>query len=335
MHTESIERWVHDHTFGQDEKKAGERRTMIVIVITLATMVAEIAAGWAFGSMALLADGLHMGSHTAALAIAAFAYYYTRRHAHDPRFNFGTGKVNSLAAFASAVILAIFAVVMAVESARRFIHPVAIGYNQALAVAVLGLVVNGVCLLILGRGGHAHDGGHAETHAHKAVLTDDHDHDHTHDHTHTPPGPGRRDHVLWSSYLHVLADALTSVFAIVALLGAKYLGLRWLDPVMGVVGAVLVIRWSWTLLRASTGVLLDMQAPPAARERIKKALEADGDTRVSDLHVWAVGPGIYAAEVAVVASAPLDAEGYYNLLPEDLGLVHITVEARRCPSPAR
>ena len=171
MHTKCFDTWDHDHVFGQDVKKAGEHRTLIVIGITLVTMVIEIAAGIAFGSMALLADGFHMASHASALTISAFAYYYTRRHARDKRFNFGTGKVNSLAGFASAVILAIFALIMAWESIGRFINPIEIGFNQAIFVAILGFIVNGVCLLILGGHGHSHD--------HK-----DHSHDHSDHHDH-------------------------------------------------------------------------------------------------------------------------------------------------------
>jgi len=302
MHTESIERWVHNHTFGQDEKRSAEKRTLIVSVVTLLTMLAEIWAGLAFGSMALLADGLHMGSHASALAISVFAYRYTRTHAKDARFNFGTGKVNSLAAFASATILALFALVMAWESIGRFISPVPIGFNSAILVATLGLIVNGACLAILGGHGHSHE---------------------------------HKDHNLRSAYLHVLADALTSVLAIFALLGGKYLGQSWMDPFMGLVGATLVVRWSWGLLRSSARVLLDMQAPEEVGEAIRRAIESEGDNRIADLHVWSVGPGIYAAEIAIVSSRPLDPDGYYNILPGDLGLVHVTVETHLCAAHAR
>ena len=301
MHTESIERWSHDHTFGQDRKKSAEHRTLIVIAITLVTMAVEIAAGIAFGSMALLADGLHMGSHVSALAISAFAYYFTRRHAKDARFNFGTGKVSSLAGFASAVVLVLFALVMAWESVARFISPVAIGFDQAIFVAVLGLIVNGICLLILGGHGHSH---------------------------------GHPDHNFRSAYLHVLADALTSLLAIFSLLAGKYLAQGWLDPFMGAVGAALVVRWSWGLLHSSARVLLDMQAPEELREGIRKAIESEGDHRISDMHVWSVGPGLYAAELAIVSSRPLETAGYYDLLSKNLGIVHITVETHQCASPA-
>lgn len=313
MHTESIERWAHDHAFGQDSERPGEKRTRIVIAITAVMMVAEIAAGIAFGSMALLADGLHMASHASALTISALAYYYTRRHARDERFNFGTGKINSLAGFASAVLLVGFAFIMAWESFGRILNPVAIGFNQAIFVAVLGLAVNGVCLLILKGNDHEHD--HDE---------DGHHHGHAHG----------GDHNLWSAYLHVLADAATSVLAILALFTGKYYGLVWMDPVMGVLGAVLVARWSWGLIRSSGHALLDMRAPEPLRRAIRDAIELPGDGRVSDLHVWSVGPGIYAAEICVVASDPLGADAYRALLPRSLGLVHVTIEAQRCESHA-
>lgn len=227
MHTRSLDHWQHDHTFGQDIPKAGERRTVVVIAITAITMAAEILAGVYYGSMALLADGLHMGSHASALVISAFAYYYTRKHASDARFNFGTGKVNSLAAFASAVLLVVFALIMAWESLARLITPLPIQFDQAILVAVLGLVVNGVCLLILrGKGEHDH-------YSHSGDEDDHHDHHNHHgqygqaertEHGHHPGGL-KEDHNLWSAYIHVLADALTSLLAIFALLAGKYFNL--------------------------------------------------------------------------------------------------------------
>lgn len=340
MHTESIERWVHDHTFGQDARRSAERRTLIVSIVTVLTMIVEIVAGLAFGSMALLADGIHMGSHASALAISVFAYRYTRIHARDARFNFGTGKVNSLAAFASASMLALFAFAMAWESVRRFISPVAIGFDQAILVAVLGLIVNGACLAILGGHGHSLDKGN------RKQGEDDH---HSHGHPdHAGEGKNHRhdvhpssilhehqDHNLRSAYIHVLADALTSVLAIFALLAGKYLGQQWLDPFMGLVGAALVTRWSWGLLRSSARVLLDMQAPGEVVEAIRNAIESEGDSRVSDLHVWSVGPGIHAAEIAIVSSRPLDPGSYYSLLPKGLGLVHVTFEPHLCSAHIR
>jgi cation diffusion facilitator family transporter len=323
MHTESIERWVHDHTFGQDKRKSAERRTLVVSVVTVLTMIVEIGAGLAFGSMALLADGLHMGSHASALAISVFAYRYTRTHAADARFNFGTGKVNSLAGFTSATMLALFALVMVWESIGRFLSPVAIRFNQAILVAVLGLVVNGVCLAILG--GHGFFNG-------KRGREQEEDAEHIHEHT---DRHHHHDHNFRSAYLHVLADALTSVLAIFALLFGKYLGQQWLDPFMGLVGATLVVRWSRGMIRSSARVLLDLQAPDDVLGAIRKAIESEEDNRVSDLHVWSVGPGIYAAEIAIVSSRPLNPDDYYKLLPEELGLVHVTVETHRCAAHVR
>ena len=309
--------------FGQDARRTGEPRTYAVIAITAVTMVVEIAAGVVFGSMALLADGVHMSSHASALAITAFAYFYTRRHARDARFNFGTGKINSLAAFVSALMLVLFAVFMAWESVKRLVSPVTIGFNQAIFVAVLGLLVNGVCLLILGGkdllGGHHHH--------------DNDDHGHSHDHEHEPgrlEGAPGGDQNLLSAYLHVLADALTSILAIFALLSGKYLGWVWLDPAMGILGAILVARWSARLISLSTRVLLDMRVPDEIRERIRGAIERVGDNRVADLHVWSVGPGIHAAAISVVSSDPKEPEFYRRLIPDRLGLVHATFEMNRC-----
>lgn len=291
--TESIEHLIHDHIFGQDLRKSGERKTLIVIIITAIMMIIEITAGIIFGSMALLADGLHMGSHASALTISALAYYYTRSHARDSRFTFGTGKVNSLAGFASAIMLAIFSIIMAGESIKRFLSPVQIEFNQAIFIAAIGLVINIISLLILGAG---HD-------SYQHVS----------------------DHNLWSAYIHVLADALTSVLAIFALICAKYLDLIWLDPFMGLIGAFLIIRWSIGLIRSSAHVLLDMQAPQGVLDAIRKAIESESDNRVCDLHVWMVGPGIYAAEIALVTSTPKDTHYYTKLLPKEIPLVHVTV----------
>lgn len=300
----------HDHVFGQDRPRPGERRTVIVIAVTAVMMVVEIVAGVAYGSMALLADGLHMASHTAALGLAAFAYVYARRRAGDPRFSFGTGKVNALAGFTGAVVLAGFALVMAVESVQRFLAPVPIVFNHAIAVAVLGFVVNGASMLVLG--GHGHGHAHA----------DDPDHEGPHDHG----GHDHEDHNLRSAYLHVLADALTSLLAIAALLAGKYLGADWLDPVVGLLGAWLVLRWSWGLLKGSGRVLLDRQAPDEVTAAVRRALEEPGDCRVVDLHVWSIGPGYRAAAIAVRAPAPVPAARFKARLPRDLGLAHVTLE---------
>ena len=277
---------------------------MLVIAITAVMMVVEISAGVAFGSMALLADGLHMASHTAALSISAFAYVYVRRHAGDVRFSFGAGKVNALGGFTGAVLLALFATLMAWESIGRLITPVDIAFTQAIWVAVLGLLVNGISVVILG---HHHEEG-------------DHSQGHHHEH----------DHNLRAAYLHVLADALTSFLAIFALLAGKYVGLLWMDPVMGIVGAVLVARWSMGLLKTTSCVLLDRQAPAHVRHSILKSIEESDDNEVADLHVWSVGPGIYSVIVSLVTSSPRPPDHYKNLLPSSLAIVHHTFEIHHC-----
>jgi cation diffusion facilitator family transporter len=315
MHSHSLEAWQHDHDFGQNVHRAGEVRTMWVIALTAVMMAVEIAAGMIFGSMALLADGLHMASHAGALAIAATGYVYARRHASDPRFSFGTGKVNSLAGFAGALLLAVFAVIMAWESVGRFFAPIAIAFDEAIAVAVVGLLVNGASVAILGV---EHDPPH-----------DQHD-----AHAHGPHGHAHHDHNLRSAYLHVLADALTSVLAIVALVAGKLFGLGWMDPAMGLVGAVLVSRWSIGLLRETSHVLLDRQAPEELRRRIVEAIEGGRGDRVTDLHIWSIGPGMYNAIVSVVSDDPLLVPSYKERLPKDSGIVHCAVEVQRCTSHA-
>jgi len=304
----------HDHSFGQDRQRPGERRTIFVIALTAVTMVVEIVAGLVFGSMALLADGLHMASHAAALTITAVAYVYARRHAADPRYSFGTGKVNALAGFTGAVLLALFAGVMAIESVGRMVSPVEIIFDHALIVAVVGLLVNAVSVVLLHGGEHDH-------HAHDHHGHHEHEHEHDHDHH---GGHAHEDHNLRSAYLHVLADALTSVAAIVALLAGKYFGLVWMDPAMGIVGAVLVGRWSWGLLRDTSAVLLDRQAPASILDRVRQAVEPSA--AVLDLHVWSIGPGIYACVLAVEGKG--DPADFAALIPPDLGIVHVTVEVR-------
>ncbi len=287
----------HEHHFEQHLPKSGEARTRWVVAMTACMMVVEVAAGIVYGSMALLADGLHMASHTAALGLSVFAYVVARRRAHDSRFSFGTGKFNPLAGFASAIVLALFALLMVVESLDRFMHPVTIAYNEAIFVAVLGLLVNGVSVVI---------------------LRDRHDH-------HEDSGSHAHDHNLLAAYLHVLADALTSLLAIGALLAAKYLGLGWMDPAMGVVGGVLVARWSWGLLRTTSRVLVDSQAPDPVLEGVRRAVAGES-VRVIDLHVWEIGPGYRAAILAVETDLPLTPQDLRGRLPEELGIAHATIE---------
>jgi cation diffusion facilitator family transporter len=321
MQDDALAPWRHEHSFGQDRRRPGESRTQIVIAITATMMVIEIAAGVLFGSMALLADGLHMASHAVALGINAYAYAYARRHARDASYSFGTGKVNTLGGFTGAVLLAAFALLMASESVQRLVSPIPIAFNQAIWVAVLGLVVNGLSMLILGHHHHEHD--HDEHDHHDDH--DEHDEDHEHDHGHAH-APGARDHNLASAYLHVLADALTSLLAIVALLAAKYFGLTWMDPFMGLVGAVLVARWSLGLLKTTTAVLLDRSATEEARFAVKDAIERVDGNRVVDLHLWCIGLNLYSAALTVVTTRPRAPEHYKALLPPDLHIVHATIE---------
>ncbi len=313
MHTQQLSNWTHDHVFSQDEQRAGEKRTIVIVVLTAMMMVVEIAAGVIYSSMALLADGLHMASHATALGIAVFAYVVSRRLAADRRFTFGVGKFNSLAGFASAVMLMGFALVMAIESTDRLINPLAISFDQALIVAVVGLVVNAVSAWVLMSTPHEHD--HA------------HDHDHDHDHGHTHHG---HDHNLRAAYLHVLADALTSLLAIVALLAGKYMGAGWLDPAMGIVGAALVARWSWGLIRDTAQVLLDRQADDAKLAVVRAAIEGSSADRITDLHLWSIGHGIFAAEIAIVSDEPRTPDYYKSQIPPQLDIVHVTVEIQHC-----
>lgn len=314
MHNDNLHLWQHSHTFGQDRKRSGEVRTFIVIWITATMMVVEVIAGLLYGSMALLADGLHMASHAVALGINAFAYVYARRNAHNREYSFGTGKVNALGGFTGAVLLAVFAAMMVWGSAERLLQPVEIVFDQAILVAVLGLLVNGVSALILGADDHHHDHGHADPrHAHEH-------HQHAHHH----------DHNLKSAYLHVMADALTSVLAIVALLAGKYFGYIWMDPAMGFVGAVLVTRWSLGLLRSTSTILLDRQGPETIRRKIREHIEADADSRVADLHLWSIGPNLYAVAVTVVAHAAATPDEYKARIPDNLGLAHVTIEIHEC-----
>jgi cation diffusion facilitator family transporter len=302
LHRHTLADHGHDHVFLGAGHERHERRTLWVVALTAAMMAAEIAAGLAFGSMALLADGFHMATHAGAMGVAAFAYAYARRHARDARFTFGTGKIGDLAGFASALALALFAVGIAAESVERLFVPAAVAFREALWVAALGLLVNLVSAWLLGAG-HDH-------------------HDHGHDHAH--------DHNLRSAYLHVLADALTSVLAIVALLAGRHLDWVWLDPAMGIVGAVVIARWAWGLMRDTAAVLVDAAPSNELADEVRAAIERDGDAKVADLHLWRVGPGRFAAIVSLVAADPLDAAAYKARLAEHRELAHVTVETHRC-----
>ncbi|MBI2302005.1 MAG: CDF family Co(II)/Ni(II) efflux transporter DmeF [Armatimonadetes bacterium] len=305
MHHSEPERWHHPHNYGIDHSDA-EWRTRIVIGITAAMMVVEIAAGVAFNSMALLADGWHMSTHAAAFLLTAMAYYFSRRHAADQRYSFGTGKMGVLGGFASAIILSVIALLMAGESVRRFLSPVPIHFNEAIGVAAIGLLVNLVSALLL-----------------KDSVHPQHGHSH---------GPHGHDLNRRAAFVHVLADALTSVTAIVALLAGKLLGWFWLDPVMGVVGSCVVGVWACGLVRDTSAILLDRTpASTDLPDQIRRAVESDGDALVTDLHVWQVAAGRFAGIVSIVAHDPKPAETYRGRFAEHEELVHVTVEVQRCP----
>jgi len=307
MHTHTLENWQHGHDFSLKNEK-GERRTKYVLILTAVTMVVEIVAGSIYGSMALLADGWHMGTHVAAFMIAIVAYRYARQHANDPVYTFGTGKVNVLGGFASAVALAVVALMMAVESIERMVDPQVIHFNEAIVVAGLGLIVNLLSVFLL-----------KEDHGH----THEHQHDH-HAHHH--------DHNLRAAYLHVLADAMTSLLAIVALISGKYLGWNWLDPVMGIVGAVIITRWSYGLLKQTSPILLDASIEKDYQVAIKETIEKDSDNRITDIHVWKIGNNHYAAIISLVTHFPKTAEHYKGLLNHFHQLSHVTVEVNECTS---
>jgi cation diffusion facilitator family transporter len=326
MHTQSLQAWQHGHTFLGTRHGRNERRTWIVVALTLAMMVGEIVGGALYGSIALMADGWHMATHAAALGIAAFAYRFARRHAQDPRFSFGTGKVGELAGFASAVVLAVIAAFIGYESIIRLFSPVAIGYREAIAIASLGLVVNLASAWLL-RDDHDHHGhGHHHDHGHHHHHNHDHDHDHHHG--------GGQDHNLRSAYLHVLADALTSVLAIVALLSAGAFGWLWMDAVVGIVGAAVIMVWAIGLIRGAGSVLLDMVPDPTLQADIRRRLETAGD-KISDLHLWSVGPGHAAVIASVVSDHPQDPEIYKARIADLAGLSHVTVEVHPCPDHAQ
>ena len=308
----------HAHVFLGDDHQRNARRVGWVMALTTAMMVAEIVAGSWFGSMALLADGWHMATHAGAMLMTTLAYRYALRQANNPRFSFGTGKVGDLAGFASAMVLVGVALAMAWESSLRLLNPVAIEYHQAMAVAVLGLLVNLASAWFL-HDNHPHPDGHG--HHHPPAPGQHHHHAHGHRHGH--------DHNLQAAYLHVLADALTSVLAIVALLLGQQYGWVWLDPLMGLVGAVVIARWAWGLLQTTGHVLLDA-APPALPAAIRAAL-ADAAVQLDDVHVWQVGPGQYAAIVALQAKQPAPPAHYKAQLAGVAGLVHVTVEVNARP----
>lgn len=296
----------HDHDFHQPNPE-GERRTRWVVAITLGTMILEITAGLWTGSMALLADGWHMGTHAGALGITIFAYSFARRHARSPRYAFGTGKVSVLGGYTSAVLLAAVALMMIVESVQRLLSPVRIRFDEALGVAVLGLVVNILSAWIL-------QGGRAGASPHEHGKSERAPHSHHHDHN------------LRAAYFHVLADALTSVLAIIALLAGRTMGWVWMDPIMGIVGALVITKWSVGLLKDTSRILLDGDVPPETVEEVRRAIEAEPDSRLVDVHIWKVGANEQAAILSIATPLPRRVEHYKELLKDCPAIRHITVE---------
>jgi cation diffusion facilitator family transporter len=308
MHRVDHSHFRHSHNFVRDFSK-GERRTRIVIAITGVMMIVEITAGLLSHSMALLADGWHMSTHVTAFLITALAYYFTRRHSTNAQFSFGAGKIGVLGGFSSAVVLSVVAFLMAGESVHRLFIPLEIHFNEAIGIACVALTVNLVCAFLLKEDHHSHDhDGHSHGH-------------HSHDH----------DLNLRAAYLHVLADAFTTLLAIIALTSGKFFGWSWLDPVVGLVGSGVVFSWAYSLLRDTSGILLD-RTPLTSDlpEEIRRAVESDNDSIVTDLHVWQVGAGKFAAIVSIVAHEPKTSDAYRELLRKHDELVHVTIETQHC-----
>lgn len=307
MHTTDVSLWKHEHNFTADTTSA-EKRTRKVIALTAVMMVVEIVAGAIFHSMALFADGWHMSTHVAAFGLTALAYAMGRRHAKDAQFTFGTGKIGVLGGFTSAIVLSIVALLMAAESIYRIISPAQIHFKEAIGIASLGLAVNVISAWILKDDPHHHHHGH----------------DHGHDGHH-------HDLNMRAAYLHVLADALTSLLAITALTLGFFFGWVWLDPAMGLVGTVVIVSWAYTLLRDTSSILLDrIPSDTDLPVVIREGIEADGDSKISDLHIWQVGAGKFAAIIGVVAHHPKTPEEYRAALKMHEELVHVTVEVQKC-----
>jgi cation diffusion facilitator family transporter len=328
MHSQSLGSFRHEHLFLGEDHTRNERKTWTVIALCSAMIAAELGGGWLFGSMALVADGLHMSTHAGALLIAALAYAYARRHARDERFAFGTGKLGDLAAFASAIALAMIALLIGWESIGRLLQPLPIAFDQAIPVAVLGLGVNLLCAWLL-RDDHDHGHSHAP-HRHEHDDRHDDDDHHHHDHAAARRDGHHRDLNLRAAYVHILADAAVSVLAVVGLVAGRQLGWIWMDPVMGIVGACVIANWSWGLMRAAGAVLLDLRLDQALAAEVLARLERNGD-RVADLHLWRVGPGHAAAVVSVVSDAPEPLAAYRAQFADVRGLSHLTIEIQARP----
>jgi cation diffusion facilitator family transporter len=318
-HAHSTEAFRHEHVFLGEHHERNERKTWFVIVLCGTMMVAEIVGGSLFGSMAVIADGLHMSTHAGALLIAALAYTYARRHARDQRFTFGTGKLGELAGYSSALILAMIAVLIGYESVFRLFRPVVIRFDEALLIATLGLGVNLTSAWLLRDEHHEHDHGHGHGHEAQAAVSG-------------KQTVHKHDANMRAAFVHVTADAAISVLAIVGLLAGRELGWRWMDPVMGIVGSLVIANWSWGLLRAAGSSLLDMWPKELPATEIRSRLEVGAD-RVADLHLWRVGPGHYSVVATLVTDRPKPAADYKERLAGVPELSHVTIEVQQCPEP--
>jgi cation diffusion facilitator family transporter len=313
---------AHSHVFLGEGHDKNERRTWMVIALCACMMVVEIVGGVIFGSIALVADGLHMTTHASALLLAALAYSYARRHANDERFSFGTGKLGDLAGFTSAVVLALIALLIGYEAALRFIWPVPIDFNEAIPIAVLGLAVNVASVLLLSGGRYR---GHDHGHSHGGHDQErDHFHSLEHEHAH---GTAHRDNNMRSAIVHVLADAGVSLLVIIALLFGRFLGWGWMDPVVGLAGAIVIAVWSYSLIRDTGAILLDMNPDRRMAERMRSLIETDGD-RLTDLHLWRLGPGHLGAIVSVATQRQRGPDYYRSLLSGFRSLSHLTVQVQ-------
>jgi len=328
---------IHDHVFLAPGHEHAERRTWAVIALCVAMMVAEIGGGWLFGSIALVADGLHMSTHAGALLLAALAYRYAKRHVGDARFTFGTGKFGDLAGFTSAIVLAMIALLIGYEAVGRLLAPVPIAFGQAIPIACLGLAVNVASVWLLGGGHHGHDHHHGhDAHGHHDDHEDHHGHDHhdhddhakLHHHAHNSTG---RDNNMRAAVVHVIADAAVSVLVIIGLLLAREFGWQWIDPVVGMVGAVVIASWAWGLVRDTGAILLDMTPDSGLAARLRQVVETEGD-RIADLHVWRLGPGHLGAIVSVQTVHARDCAYYREKLRGFADLSHVTVEVHRAPA---
>lgn len=325
MHSHSMNKWQHQHDFIPHNHQ-GEKRTWYVLILTLVAMVAEIVAGTVFGSMALLADGWHMATHAAAFILTLFTYRYARRHAHDKSFSFGTGKVSVLGGFTSAIALGLVALIMMAESVHRFFSPQPIHFDEAIMVAIIGLIVNVISVFLLKDDHHHHGHHHGHSHHHNHQ---NHRHNH-HSHEHHEHSEKHQDYNLKAAYFHVMADALTSVLAIFALLLGKYYGWNWMDALMGIVGAVIITRWAMGLIQQTSPILLDCNIAPGYQDDIVSTLERESDIKVSDIHIWKISADHYAAIISVVSHEPLATDEYKKMLRKFDKLHHLTIEINQC-----